>query len=421
MRRLYKQIYLTIIASLLLVVLLGGMLWRFAPHPIPDQQGFELVGELVAPVLPPADADDVAQQRFLDRIHDRLRIDLALFDKDRRLVAAAGGPLPVPSRRETGGWIYGRGGPAWAIRLPDDRWLVARARGRRWHPVLGLIGFLGAIALAVAICAYPLVRHLTRRLERLQAGVEQLGAGDLAARVQVEGKDEVAMLAASFNRAAARIEHLVGSHKLLLANASHELRTPLSRIRMGVELLKEVADPRRKADLERDIAELDALIDEILLSSRLDAVKSLGRREDIDLLALAAEEGARYEHCTVGGEPVTVCGDRALLRRMMRNLIENAGRHGAPPVDIEVRAEGGHASVTVSDGGPGVAPGDRERVFTPFFRIPGSDRSAGAGLGLTLVRQIARQHGGEAQWVGTAERPSTIRIVLPRRQEGAAA
>ncbi len=414
MHRLYRQFYLTIIAGLLLVVLFGGLMWRFAPHPSPSQQGFELLGELVAPLLPPAGADDATYQRALDRIHERLNLDLALIDRDRRLVAAAGDSLPLPRRRETGGWIYGRGGPGWAIRLPDDRWLVARARGRRWHPLLGVLGFLGGIALAVAICAYPLVRRLTRRLERLQAGVEQLGAGDLASRVKVEGKDEIAMLAESFNRAAARIEDLVGSHKLMLANASHELRTPLSRIRLGVELLREQADPKRKADLERDIAELDALIDEILLSSRLDAVKGLDRREEIDLLALAAEEGARYEHCSVGGEPVTVLGDRALLRRMMRNLIENAERHGAPPVDIDVRAEGRHACVTIADRGPGVAPADRERVFTPFFRIPGSDRSSGAGLGLTLVRQIAHQHGGEAQWVGTAERPSTIRVVLPR-------
>jgi signal transduction histidine kinase len=418
MRRLYKQIYLTIIASLLLVVLLGGLLWRFAPHNPPGRQGFELVGELVAPALPPADADGATQQRFLDRIHDRLKVDLALFDKDRRLVAAAGGPLPSPGRRATGGWVIGRGGAAWAIRLPDDRWLVARAQGRRGPPLLGILGFLGAIALAVALCAFPLVRHLTRRLERLQAGVEKLGAGDLAARVDVEGRDEVARLAESFNRAAARIEDLVGSHKLLLANASHEFRTPLSRIRMGVELLKEAAEPpvldKRKAELERDIAELDQLIDGILLSSRLDAVQGLDRREEIDLLALAAEEAARYEHCSVGGKPVTVCGDRALLRRMMRNLIDNAVQHGAPPVDIEVRPEGGQASVTVSDHGPGVAASDRERVFTPFFRVPGRDRSGGAGLGLTLVRQIARQHGGEAQWAGTAARPSTIRIGLPR-------
>jgi signal transduction histidine kinase len=414
MHRLYKQIYLTIIASLLLVVLFAVTMWQFAPHPSPGQEGFELVGEIIAPVLPAADADDAAQQRTLERIHARLKFDLALFDSNRRLVAAVGRRLPTPRQRETGGWILGRGGPAWAIRLPDDRWLVARAPGRRWRPIMGFVAFLGGIALAVAICAYPLVRRLTRRLERLQAGVEQLGAGDLAARVRVEGRDEVAMLAESFNRAAARIEDLVGQHKLLLANASHELRTPLSRIRLGVELLKEQADPKRKADLERDVAELDALIDEILLSSRLDAVSSLERREEIDLLALAAEEAARYEHCIVSGEPVIVCGDRALLRRMVRNLIENAERHGAPPIDIDVRADGRSAIVTVRDRGPGVAPGDRERVFDPFFRLPGSDRSSGAGLGLTLVRQIAHRHGGEAQWVGTTQCPSIIRVVLPR-------
>jgi signal transduction histidine kinase len=280
MHRLYKQIYLTIIASLMLVVLFGGAMWRFAPHPSPDQEGFELVGEIIAPSLPPADADDATQQRTLDRVHARLKIDLALFDSNRRLVAAAGSRLPAPSRRETGGWIFSRGGPAWAIRLPDDRWLVARTPGRRWHPIMGLIAFLGGIALAVAICAYPLVRRLTRRLERLQAGVEQLGAGDLAARVKVEGRDEVAMLAESFNRAATRIEDLVGQHKLLLANASHELRTPLSRIRMGVELLKEATGPqdlKRKAYLERDIGELGTVTDGTLLSSRLDAVKGPDR------------------------------------------------------------------------------------------------------------------------------------------------
>jgi len=93
MHRLYKQIYLTIVASLLLVVLFGGMMWRFAPQPSPSQQAFELLGELVAPVLPPASADDATYRQALERIHDRLNLDLALFDKDRRLVAAARGHL----------------------------------------------------------------------------------------------------------------------------------------------------------------------------------------------------------------------------------------------------------------------------------------------------------------------------------------
>ena len=111
--------------------------------------------------------------------------------------------------------------------------------------------FSAASSLAVAIGAYPIVRGLTRRLERLQAGVETLGAGNLSARVKVEGKDEVARLAGSFNRAAARIEELVGAHRMLLANASHELRTPLSRIRLGIELFEQSKDPKYKAAIEQ--------------------------------------------------------------------------------------------------------------------------------------------------------------------------
>jgi signal transduction histidine kinase len=410
MHRLYRQIYLSIIASLLLVVLVAGALWRFAPHPSREHPAFEMAGELAAELLPPATAGNDTQQQAVERLHQRLKLDLALFDASLRPIAAAGRPVPAP-RREVGGWLYGRGGAAWAIRLPDERWIVARAPGRRGPSVLGVLAFLGGIALAVAVCAYPLVRRLTRRLERLQAGVESLGAGDLAARVRVEGRDEVARLAESFNRAAARIEELVSSHKLLLANASHELRTPLSRIRLGVEFLKETADPRRKRELERDIAELDALIGEILLSSRLDAVNGLDQREDVDLLALAAEEGARYEQCTVIGEPVIVVGDPILLRRMVRNLIENAERHGAPPIEVDVRRDGAQATLTVSDHGAGVAESERERVFSPFFRMGQS--AAGAGLGLTLVRQIARRHGGDVAWAGTPGRPSTIRAQLP--------
>lgn len=413
MRRLYRQFYLAIIASLLLVVAFGGIMWRFAPKPAPADEAFELAGEMVATLLPPADQGSAAQQQAIDRLHDRLQIDIALFDNNLQRIAAAGRSVPRP-RRESAGWVVGPGGPAWAVRLPDERWVVARMPGRRGPHLLSIIGFLGAIALAVAMCAYPLVRRLAGRLERLQTGVEQLGAGDLAARVKVEGKDEVARLAESFNNAAARIEDLVGSHKLLLANASHELRTPLSRIRLGVEFLKDDADPRRKRELERDIAELDTLIDEILLSSRLDAVRALDQREEVDLLALAAEEGVRYDQCLVTGQPVLVQGDRALLRRMTRNLIENAERHGTPPIEVEVGREGGHAVITVSDRGPGVAASQREHVFTPFFRIPGErGEASGTGLGLTLVRQIARQHGGDALWVGTPERPSRIRVVVP--------
>jgi signal transduction histidine kinase len=275
--------------------------------------------------------------------------------------------------------------------------------------VFHLIAFLGAVALAVAACAYPVVRGLTRRLERLQTGVETLGAGDLSARVAVTGHDEVTSLAESFNRAAGRIEDLVGAHRLLLANASHELRTPLSRIRLALELFERSGEAKYKSDLERDLAELEALIDEILLASRLDGMPALQATEDVDLLALAAEECARYDDCTLDGEAASVTGDPRLLRRMVRNLLENAERHGTPPVQVSVARAGGRVTLEVADGGAGVPESERERVFTPFLRL-GQD-GKGAGLGLSLVRQIARLHGGDAVVVPRDQ--SCFRVSLP--------
>jgi len=419
MRRLYHQFYLTIIASLVAVVLAAGGLWRFAPSATPADQAFEMAGELLAAHLAPADAGLTAQQQAIDRLHARFGIDLGLFADDRRPLAAAGSAVPAPpARRESGGWIYGRGGPAWAIRLPDTRWIVARPPPRQRRTVAGMIAFLGVIALVVALCAYPLVRRLTRRLERLQVGVESLGAGDLSARVKVEGKDEVARLAESFNSAAARIEELVSAHKMLLANTSHELRTPLSRIRLGIEFMRDGADPGRKAALEKDIAELDGLIEQILLSSRLGANKAIEAPEDIDLLALAAEEGARYEHCSVTGSPVVVRGNRGLLQRMVRNLLDNAERHGAPPVEVDVGLQGGNAVIRVTDHGAGVEIQDRELIFTPFYRSAGRN-APGAGLGLALVRQIARQHSGDAVWVEGADGARGISVSILRMRSAA--
>jgi signal transduction histidine kinase len=408
-RRLYQSIYLTIIASLLVVVLVAGAVWRFGPEDSPPTHAAEVAGALAAAALPPADAPHDIQQQAIQRLAARLDADLALFDSAQRLVAAAGKPVPPPSHWhgiEGGGWIHGLN-----LHLPDQRWLVVRPVALHQHPALHLILLLGGTALVVAVCAYPAVRGLTRRLERLQAGVETLGAGNLAARVKVEGRDEVARLAESFNRAAGRIEDLMSAHRMLLANASHELRTPLSRIRMAIELYGQKQDPKHKTALERDIAELDLLIDEILLASRLEAVGALHGAEEIDLLAVAAEEAARYNECSVRGEPVIVRGDAHLLRRLIRNLLENASGHGKPPIEVDVRRQGSSAILEVVDHGEGIAEAERERVFTPFHRLNADAK--GTGLGLSLVRQIARLHGGDAVAAPVPTKPSCFRVSLP--------
>jgi signal transduction histidine kinase len=411
MRRLSLRIYLAVLASLVIFAVAAATVWRLLGDG--SGPGFEAAAVLAQNVLPAAAAPAAEQQAALERLAANLRADIALFAADRRPLAAVGRPLAPPGEdRERGGWLRAWGPPAGVIHLRDGRWLVARVQHpHRAHGAPFLLT-LGLLALAVGVGAYPVVRRLTARLERLQSGVESLGAGNLAARVRVEGRDEVARLAESFNRAAGRIEELVGAHKTLLANASHELRTPLTRIRMAVELLEGEADPGRRRDLERDIAELDALIDDILLASRLDAVTEREADEDVDLLALASEECARYEQATLEGQPVVVRGDPRLLRRLIRNLVDNAQRYGAPPVEVHVRAAQGRAELTVLDHGPGIPDAEREDVFRPFRRL-GGVTGAGTGLGLALVRQIARRHGGEARYLGRVGSRTGFVVTLP--------
>jgi signal transduction histidine kinase len=398
MLRLYLRFYLTLLASITLLGVAAAVLWHLAGGPM-EQVGITL-GRVVQNALPSADSPPAEQQEGLRRLASGLNADVTLFAKDGTVIAAIGRPLPPPAGlgHRILAMAYWHGTVS-GVHLGDGRLLVASVPMGAGNARLIFHSLLWLVALAIGVAAFPLVRQLTRRLERLQRGVESLGAGDLAARVAVEGNDEVARLAGSFNRAASQIEQLVRAHQSLLANASHELRTPLTRIRLAVEMLKGGADPKSKAGLEKDIAELDGLVDEILLASRLNASEQQEISEEVDLLALAAEECSRYDDIQLEGAPTGLRGDARLLRRLLRNLLENAKRHGAPPTHVQLRREGAAVVLKVWDSGPGPAPTEFEQVFTPFYRRRGGRDSTGNGLGLSLVRQIARRHGGDAHCV----------------------
>jgi len=413
MQRLYLQFYATILLVLAVFVAAALLTWRFVEEQTP--QYLDVAAELTGALLPDADAPQEDDQKALDALHRKLRFDLALYRPDGSLLAVAGRPPPRfdPNRARIG-WRRTNSGPTFTLQLPDGRWLVARQVRERPSPTLWIAGFLLLLAAAIALGAWPVVRRLGRRLERLKTGVEQLGGGNLGARVQVEGRDELASLAESFNRSAQRIEELVSAHRLLLANCSHELRTPLARISVAAALLGESADAKTREELKRDIAELDHLIEEILLSSRLEAAKGLEHNEPVDLLALAAEEAAHYD-TEATGQPVTVNGDRLLLRRLIRNLLENARRYaGDGPIDVSVTNDAGRAVLEVRDHGPGIPEDERERIFEPFYRLIATRESGrGSGLGLALVREIARRHGGEAVCLAADGGGSRFRIDLP--------
>lgn len=506
MRRLSLTIFLSLLASLLLMAAAVAFFWQWRLDNRTEAQENRFTEALAAEVIPAATEGVERLQQALRHWQRRLHIDLQVVDAQGRVLAAAGRPFradeagarqeeqpgleemppppgldaPLPpgealhARRPQGrhGQARDGEGPRRAmvavihrVALPDDRTLLIRT----WRPAPPQLPISAPLALAllfvaVGLAAWPVSRRITRRLEALQRSVDAQAAGDLRVRAEVSGQDEVAALAHSFNHAAERIEALVNrqeallsTQRRLLANASHELRSPLARIRMAIELMLEnPADLTHHTDeVRQNIRELDALVEEILLASRLDTL-SLDelRREPVDLTQLAAEEAARTgavwmdetpsdvnrdDGAESGAAHTTVAGDARLLRRLLRNLLENARRYqpegdepvllclsrergpvvvGSPEADTDTghsgasHSDAGHSGtgkgaqageaadwlrIEVLDRGPGVPEAARERIFEAFYRVDGHSEQAGnVGLGLSLVRQIARRHGGDA-------------------------
>ena len=416
-RRLHIQFYVAILATLAVLLLLGVLLWHLSGTGTSrgEMWSMDTAAQLADALLPPATTPQTEQQQVLDNLHRQLGIALALYDPRGQLIGRAGNiPKLEPQGLEQKGWMLSHGGPLWIVPLSDERRLVVRPQHPPHAPGLRVLILPIAVVLAFALGAYPIARRLTRRLARLQAGVEQFGGGDFSTRVSVTGHDEVAALARSFNASAERIEALVKSHRLLLANCSHELRTPLARIRLGLERIAPHSDRAVHDELARSIAELDELIGEMLLSSRLDALRTLERSEEVDLLALAAEEAAHVDRA-VEGTPVIIRGDPILLRRLLRNLLENAQRHAGGATHVCVRKNvSGKAELSVEDHGIGVAEDEREKIFEPFYRSSRAGApTKGFGLGLALARQIARAHGGEVRYSPLTGGGSRFTVTFP--------
>ena len=376
-RRLYLRLWLAVVGGVAVLTLAVGWAWRIAAE------------HNAQPMAPPAR-------------------EVVLRDTNgNTLIAGLATRVPGPPGEGLELAIDSADGTTYSLQLAPrtDRGNHPgpnrRADAAFWtRPPFGFLWMLGLVGLAVVVGVFPIIRRLLQRLETLQRSVQRFGEGDLSVRVPEQGQDEVADLARQFNAAAARIEALVKTHKSLLANASHELRSPLTRIRMGLELMGgNQPSPAFREEILRNIAELDQLVDEILLASRLDAREAdVGTVEDVDLIGLAAEECARVDadlDVSAVPEGLEVRGISKLLRRAIRNLLENARRYSTGEITVQVLRSGTLAEVRVCDRGPGVPLDQRERIFEPFYRLPGaSERSGGVGLGLALVRSIAGRHNG---------------------------
>lgn len=409
--RLFLKVYLTLLASLSAVaVASAAFVWLGQGEEESSWQSQR--ARFVAALIPP-DMDRRSVETTLERFSRSFDADIAVYDRRGRLIASAGRPLPrdiLEGPRRHGPLDNSH---TMVTELPDGRAVAARLE-RPFRPAgRNPLAYLALIAGVIGLAAYPVVRHLTRRLERLRAGVDAWGRGDFVARVPEDGSDEVAAVAKSFNKAAEHVERLITSHRALLANASHELRSPLARLRIAIDLYEQAPDDNRREEIVHNLAELNTLVEEILLASRLDHVDTLDAPESVDLLALVSEEGAR-NGVEVSGTPATVTGDARLLGRLVRNLMQNALRHGGPPVAATVTQAGSEVEIRVRDHGPGLPDSEKARVFEPFYRPSGRSEAAGGwGLGLALVRQIAERHGGAARYESPSGGGTCFVVALP--------
>jgi two-component system, OmpR family, sensor kinase len=297
-------------------------------------------------------------------------------------------------------------------------WLMLRFQGDVQEvPDQALRGVLLVTLLALA-GAFLLTRWVLHPLEQTGAAMDRIAAGELGTRLPTNS-DAAGRIATTFNHMASRVEGLVRGQQDLTAAVSHELRTPLTRMRLQVELLRDQGgDEARLSAMEQDIGEIDALVEELLESSRLEQGASALRREPCTLESLWDEAlagvdlGERAVHRAPSPGSAEV--DRRRTVRALRNMLTNISRYTNVTCDVWLTTftDGDATCFSVADSGPGVPADALPRLFDPFFRVEKSRSKAagGLGLGLMIVRRVAEAHGGS---VAARNRPEGgLEVVL---------
>jgi signal transduction histidine kinase len=339
--------------------------------------------------------------------------------------------LPALYTQPPGGGAPARtsAAPGW---VPEDRdQIVVSAPGEAGTVVYAgssahLLGVLtndlqGHLLLALPFVllggvgiAWLVLGRALRPVERIRAEAAAITATDLHRRIpEPGGDDEIARLARTLNDMLARLDDSAQAQRRFVADASHELRTPLTAMRTSLEVglahPKRAPWPQLAARAVAETGRLQRLVDALLLHARADAGTLLAQPEPVNLIRTVTDvvTTARVSVTVAAAGPVWVRGDAEALTRLIRNLLDNATRHADSRVDVTVTADGNDAMVRVADDGPGVAPADRERIFERFVRLDTArTRTAqpgGAGLGLSIARDIAIAHDGTLTLLGSGE------------------
>ncbi|HSJ22378.1 MAG TPA: HAMP domain-containing sensor histidine kinase, partial [Nocardioidaceae bacterium] len=278
------------------------------------------------------------------------------------------------------------------------------------------IGLAAVLGRATAAAATAPVQRLSRAAETVAR------TGNTSHPIEVHGDDELGRLARSFNSMLAALGASIRRQRELVADASHELRTPVASIRTNVEVLKRsgggLPDEERSEILAEVVAtteEMSLLIADLLEVARHEETSGPAEWFRLDREVLAAVEQARQMHPTVtvtlDAEQSTVVGTAPRVRRAVLNLVDNAAKWSAPGQCVNVTVHG--TTVTVRDHGPGIPPDELDRVFDRFYRSAGARGRPGSGLGLSIVRQVAEDHGGTVEATNT-DGGALFTLRLPR-------
>ncbi len=359
-------------------------------------------------------ANEIEQGRDPRELSRRLGLRLDLRRRPPPRLHKRCRPTVVDGRR----LLMCRGGEGVAAAELSRGWLLvrrgfdARAVGRR----LGVA--LVVLAALLGAFAWWLSGRLTRPLKATLTGMERMAQGDLRHRLEPEGSPEQREAHRAFNRMADRMQAMLDAERTLMAGMSHELRTPLARLRLEFELMRERAEvPGRLPAMEADLQELDRLIDELFTLSRLSFSKRSVDLRPVPLGELVeevlAETSSGRLTWNVEGAPTTVQGDRTQLKRLLKNLVQNAEKYA--PADSQATVRHLADGLEVEDRGPGVEPGELDQLFEPFFRGRNRRQATGWGLGLMIARQIAELHEGKVEARLASPHGLVIRMRLPRR------
>ena len=266
------------------------------------------------------------------------------------------------------------------------------------------------------------VTWITRPLNQLRASLANRSADNLTPLPMYSDMEEIGAVTTSLNQLLARLDHTIQQERLFTADAAHELRTPLAGIRLHLELMAQSGSPQASALISR-IDQLMHTIEQLLMLARAGQAMASGHYETVNwtdniITTLGLEHEAK-EHTVIwpAKSPLTVQGDAVLLRLMLRNLLENAGRYSpaGTTITVTLTAQDGGTRVSVIDQGPGIDEAHRQSITEPFRRL--DQRYGGSGLGLSIVQRIVQLHHGKLTLENAAECGLIASCLLPSTLE----